>query len=553
MFTRSVASCCKFFESHRVPAASLASDAISSRLGGMAEQFLPKETKTADADEGDDRQSLAVVSPLAANSRSQVASIWPGGELGGSHTSCDLPASLLATPCARQALRSNFYRFAICFGVNHACVTIAVTYATSTLQRDVAYVGNAVLYVLTALSALLLGKPAVARLGSRCALLLALAAFAVYCALFAFAAFLHEAYGDTQLEAVVFIGGSGLGGVAAGMIWTGQGAYFSCCVDARVALENLCREEATATMAATFASILLLAELAKLALLALLVDVGIRVWQFAGVYSFVAVLSWAAFLGVFRLEQEHEERDAFEALKGTFLLWADPCVWLLAGANFTFGFSSSLLGGYIGGTFTSVELGHGNLALMSGITALTAAVFAKLFGFFRKGCVMSFGSLCFFGIPCCLFFLGCCRRWGWWLVTLYLLQGPGRAMYESTNRAVFADFFPGRLSEAAFANCTLQSSLAAALCFFGSDALSGPLMGGCVFGLAIFTPVGYLAAKTLRRCCPLEAALRTSTFHVDSALEEVMTPRSVDRGSLDLVRQRSVQRTLSESAWSAHY
>jgi len=44
------------------------------------------------------------------------------------------------------------------------------------------------------------------------------------------------------------------------------------------------------------------------------------------------------------------------------------------------------------------------------------------------------------------------------MVVFYVLQGLGRGVYESTNKAIFADFFPGDKSVGAFANCILQNT-----------------------------------------------------------------------------------------------
>merc|ERR1719187_1216498 len=55
-------------------------------------------------------------------------------------------------------------------------------------------------------------------------------------------------------------------------------------------------------------------------------------------------------------------------------------------------------------------------------------------------------------------------RWVF-LVALYVLVGNGRAVFESTNRAVCADFFPDT-SAGAFSFISIQSGLAGAAGFF---------------------------------------------------------------------------------------
>jgi len=51
--------------------------------------------------------------------------------------------------------------------------------------------------------------------------------------------------------------------------------------------------------------------------------------------------------------------------------------------------------------------------------------------------------------------------WGWGIVVFYLLQGLGRGVYESTNKGIFADFFPGEKGVGAFANCMMQNTASA--------------------------------------------------------------------------------------------
>ena len=104
------------------------------------------------------------------------------------------------------------------------------------------------------------------------------------------------------------------------------------------------------------------------------------------------------------------------------------------------------MNGYVNANYTSKQLGSFAVAMLAALTALTAAMLSRLFGTVSarlgKFPVVCFGAVCFICIPLCDFFLGCCDSWGWWLSILYLLQGSGRAIYESTNKGVFADFFP---------------------------------------------------------------------------------------------------------------
>jgi len=48
-------------------------------------------------------------------------------------------------------------------------------------------------------------------------------------------------------------------------------------------------------------------------------------------------------------------------------------------------------------------------------------------------------------------------------MVFYILQGMGRGVYESTNKGIFADFFPGEKSVGAFANCMMQNTAASTI------------------------------------------------------------------------------------------
>eukprot|EP01045_Picozoa_sp_COSAG04_P017031 COSAG04_NODE_1476_length_6578_cov_2.265010_5_plen_174_part_00 len=49
---------------------------------------------------------------------------------------------------------------------------------------------------------------------------------------------------------------------------------------------------------------------------------------------------------------------------------------------------------------------------------------------------------------------------------LYVLQGLGRGIFESTNKAVIADYCPGAKAESGFANFVILSGSASTLMFF---------------------------------------------------------------------------------------
>jgi len=391
----------------------------------------------------------------------------------------------------------------LCFALNHGVVTTPLGVATSTLGVDVANIGNAVLYSFTLLSSLLLGAPFVGTFGAKNGLLFAMLLYCVYVACFGAAALFDQ---GTAGQWAAFLAGSTCGGLAAGVLWTAQGGYFGSTATQLAAATGQSREETTARLAGQFASVYLALEVAsKLGFSGLrLLDVD--VWQAGALYFALGALALLLMTRVYDLESpraaDEPVAEPTSKLTAAISLWSDPVVWLLAPTNLAFGFCAAYMNGYVNGTYAAQELGSSSVAFLGAVTALVAAVLAKVYGplgeRLGKGPVIALGAACFFCIPLCSLALGCCADWGWWLIVLYLLQGSGRAVYESTNRAVFSDFFPGPKTESAFANCMLQSSLAFAVCFFLQTSLTGPELERIVLVLSVLAPLGYVLARDLR-------------------------------------------------------
>ena len=89
---------------------------------------------------------------------------------------------------------------------------------------------------------------------------------------------------------------------------------------------------------------------------------------------------------------------------------------------------------------------------------------------------MYFGNAMFF-ILACIVWVTSEEDLGTWgmLVPLYMLQGLGRGIFESTNKGVIADFFPGPKAAAGFANFVVLSGGASFLMFF---SLNPVIKGG---------------------------------------------------------------------------
>ena len=115
----------------------------------------------------------------------------------------------------------------------------------------------------------------------------------------------------------------------------------------------------------------------------------------------------------------------------------------------------------------------GPLLAVTSIVACAASALAGLYtnrsgpGFYGKDAAMYFGNAMFFVLALLVWVseeatLG---TWGM-LVPLFVLQGLGRGIFESTNKGVIADFFPGPKAAAGFANFVVLSGGSSFMMFF---------------------------------------------------------------------------------------
>jgi len=396
-------------------------------------------------------------------------------------------------------LRANFWWMSVCFAVNHGTVTTPLVVATSLLGKDVASIGNGVLYSFTLLASLFLSAPMVSTVGPKASLITGMVLYCIYVGGFALAAFFSSVEALTWL---FFVGGSVCGGVAAGVLWTAQGGYFASTATQLAAATGQSREAMTGALSGQFAFVYLIFEVASKLGFSGLQRLNIQPALIGVVYLLLGGLATLCMTRVYRLQSQSAAVSPLAKVWAVTSLWSDPLIWLLSPTNLTFGFAAAFMNGYVNANFASKELDKAVVGLLAAITAATAAVLGQAFGLLSsaagKGPVIILGALCFMCIPLCLFVLNCCGGWGWWLICLYLLQGSGRAVYESTNRAMFSDFFTGPATEGAFANCMFQSSVSFALCFFLQTVLDGRTLAGIVLALAAVTPLAYWGASTVR-------------------------------------------------------
>lgn len=412
---------------------------------------------------------------------------------GGSSRGAD-DRLLHAAETRAEAIRANFFRLTVLFSINHATCTMPLTLASSLLEENVAYIGNGVFFTSALLGAIFVAAPLIARFGSRDALVLGGMLNSIYMGGFAMALVTDGYFWNLY---------SICGGLAAATLWTAQGGCFAEVATNLADALDQPRALVTAGVAGTFSFWYLLTEVLAKVSFTMLEELSLAPAAVAMMYFIVGALAT-----VLLSTSTKDTKSASSSSKpvtslGVQSLWTDPRIWLLSPMNLAFGFCAAFMNGYVNAVFLKPELGQQAVAASSAITPLIAAVFAKLFGpvagIVGKAPVITVGAMCFICIPLWLIAFGCCTGWGFWMLSLYALQGLGRAVYESTNRAAFADFFEGELAQLAFANCALQSNLGFALSFFLQASLSKTSLAAILTLLAALSPIGYITATLYSR------------------------------------------------------
>lgn len=168
---------------------------------------------------------------------------------------------------------------------------------------------------------------------------------------------------------------------------------------------------------------------------------------------------------------------------------------LLAPFQLTFGFISAYNNLFVNGEILSKAIGTNNVGYMAAVLPAVATFlsipYSKLANIIGKKWLLIFASLNWIAIalsiaiPSKEYIIGL----KWKLVYVYILLGSGRAVFEATNKAVFADLFKDNKEEA-FANLGFLSGISGALGFFIFPYLTKTYkMRWIMAGITIFSGV----------------------------------------------------------------
>lgn len=380
---------------------------------------------------------------------------------------------------------SNFVLMAILFSTNHGCVVACLSLATARLGTIGTW-QSGVLYLSYTGSALCGATYCCTRLGPRNALAMGMALYCAYVGTFWWA--------TSQPNAAYWVAplGAFIGGIGAGLLWTAQGTFFARAAEEHARSRSQHSTKSTASLAGIFAFVYLILELTLRSMSTILLELFPITWlTIFRIYFLLAVAS-TALMGLVRppLEDEINEpeetradalatSDWAKATSAAYLLWYSPKMQSMIGLNAIFGFAAAFLNSFVNGYVVEQALHDDHkrdnfdrtryVGILTAWVSAVAAVMSLMFGTQsgrRRGVILLGGATSFLLVA--LPFLVLPRSVAEWsipsLLVLYTLYGIGRASFESTLKATFADFFPAH-REAAFANIILQNGLASAVGF----------------------------------------------------------------------------------------
>lgn len=375
-----------------------------------------------------------------------------------------------------------------------------IIYATSLLTPHVGFMGNALFYFVTIPSALFFAVPASDWLGLKWALVSSMLLYTAYVFLFALA---MNCQPGAQM--ILYCCACCAGGCGGGLLWVAQGTWFTRTASLMAGDDVGRRPTETVKLSGEFAFWYLVFEVVAKAGFSCLDLAGILRQSIAFIYAFISLVAAWAMGRADEVDWREDsirltpKGDVWSTMFTTIRLWPDPRVWLLSTTNIAFGFSGAFMNGYFNSTVATTALGAQYIGFLTSFTVLSAALCTKIYTALAVTSGPSIpliaGAISFATIAI-LFrsFELELPTWHWGVLVFYALQGSGRAVYESTNRAAFSQFFTGKDTEAAFANCFLQMALSGGLSFLLSGLLSPETLATIVLVAALLTPGAYVCA-----------------------------------------------------------
>ena len=426
---------------------------------------------------------------------------------------------------SRACTLRNFIYMSLLFSAVPATALACLSLAVSRFGTVLGAWQSGILYLTYTVSAISGISPyVVTKIGSRNSLITGMTLYCSYVACFWLAAVVAGRHPNTATAAeteneiplaklCLALFGATVGGTGAGIMWTAQGVYFSQAAEEYSLLgsqlllgsssiqegggnSNVDWEESTSRLAGIFAFILLVEETTcDLSSSFLIRSFGLHWSVVFALYAIVAVLATLGMLRVHKYpssststissihghdENDREENSSFVALTSAVrLLWSDPKMKYMIGLNASFGFAGAFLNSFVSGEVVPIALDDPEssfvgvyVAVHGATAAISSLCFGKLASYTGKGPILVLGALCFGSVALPFLVQPNLDQWSWRLLTLvYALEGIGRATFEGTLKATFADYFSHE-KEGAFSNIILQNGLASVVAYVLSFRLT---------------------------------------------------------------------------------
>lgn len=378
----------------------------------------------------------------------------------------------------------NFIFLSILFSANHGAVVSCLSLATARLGELGSW-QSSVLYSSYTLSALFGATAIVKTMGPRNSIQLGMWIYCIYVACFVVATAVPS--GQVRARQIVALAGALVGGVGGGFLWTAQGSYFSRASGEYAKAKGLSLQDSTSLLGGIFAGIYLGEEVLLRLLSSLIIHVGYSWVVVFVLYTLIAI--GAALLMVFSVDYPPTDEERIKnASQSTFykstvtfrLLVSDPKMKYMMPLCGAFSLSSVFIGTFVNAEVIRLALGDTDSAYVGFLTSITSAVggtMSIVFGLAARkvgnGSILAIGCLSFFTIVSCFLLRPDLSRWNLAsLIFIYCCQGIGRATFEGTLKAEFANVFEDK--EAAFGNVIFQSGFVTTLGFaIAADANIG--------------------------------------------------------------------------------
>lgn len=300
--------------------------------------------------------------------------------------------------------------------------------------------------------------------------------------------------GNCGLQGFVAIAGALVGGVGSSILWVSQGTYFASAAQLFASKQGELVEDVTSRFGGNFAFAFLLFEVVLRLLSTFLIETLGLSWRTIFIlYSLLSIIPAICMMCVMdvegcqnnynspHLEEETSgEEDISWTQKATAaldLLRNDDRAKYLSPLSVLFGLSTSFGSSVLNGEVLRRVLSDDNstfVGLYSAVTSMVAAGASLLFGALEsshgrfhvgKRSVLTAGASSYLIVASLFLAIPTGSFWNrTTLLFVYSMLGIGRATWEGTFRAVFADFFPNK-KEGAFGSIILFNGSASTFGF----------------------------------------------------------------------------------------